>query len=137
AYGSIDTSDPEAVMALLLEYWFPRHFCTAPLPASMGDGLAKMNGAYSTHFIGPNLFEPSGEVMSWDRSNALAALQLPVQVIFGAQDYLTLPDMEAMAQALPNASLAVSEQASHSAWIEDPDFVRETLAEFFSDNGLA
>ena len=132
AYRALRPGDAEGLMNLLMEYWFPRHFVRSGWPASYSEALSKMNGAYSAHFLGPNLLETSGEIMNWDRSGDLSSVSLPVKLIVGEHDYFPLRDVKAMAAEFPNASLDVIPEASHSPWLETPGEFYRRLSSFLA-----
>lgn len=136
AYRSLEPSDGEGLMELLTTYWFPRHLVRTDWPDSYSEALSKMNGAYSAHFLGPNLLEPSGEILNWDRSGDLASVSLPVKLIFGEHDYFMRRDIDAMAAALPDSDAAVLPEASHSQWLETPERFYRELSSFFQKRNL-
>jgi proline-specific peptidase len=136
AYRSLEPSDAQGLMQLLMEYWFPRHLVRTAWPDSFSEALGKMNGAYSQHFLGPNLLDPSGEILNWDRTGDLASVLLPVKLIFGEHDYYTPQDVEAMAAALPRSDVTVIPEASHSQWLETPVRFHGELSSFFQDENL-
>jgi pimeloyl-ACP methyl ester carboxylesterase len=66
-----------------------------------------------------------------DSFETLRALDVPVLVVVGDEDELSPPsDAEAMAQAVPEAKLAVIEKAGHLSAIEQPEAFNAVVAEF-------
>ena len=66
-----------------------------------------------------------------DSTPDLENLDVPVLVIHGAEDQL-IPrtEAEAMAQALPDATLAIAADAGHLPNLEQPEFFNETVRDF-------
>jgi len=122
AYAHADRSNVAELMPLLAEHFYPRHFCRRdPWPESFVAGLGQVNPQLLLHFIGSDLFDPDGVLADWDRSADLGAVTVPSLVVSGTYDYYRLSDSRRIAEALPAGELWVSETASHSPWIEDPD----------------
>jgi 2-succinyl-6-hydroxy-2,4-cyclohexadiene-1-carboxylate synthase len=67
---------------------------------------------------------------STDRLDALRALAMPALVITGEQDRPIVGPSRAMADAMPNAELAVIADAGHSPQFENPDAWWDALAKF-------
>ncbi len=68
-----------------------------------------------------------------DSVEVLRALRIPTAVVVGEGDTLSpLPDAEAMAEAMPGATLTVVPRAGHLAALEDPPSVAAALAALLS-----
>jgi pimeloyl-ACP methyl ester carboxylesterase len=66
-----------------------------------------------------------------DSFDTLRALKVPVLVIVGEEDELSPPaDAEAMAEAAPEASLTLIEQAGHLTAVEQPEAFNRAVAAF-------
>jgi pimeloyl-ACP methyl ester carboxylesterase len=66
-----------------------------------------------------------------DRTAELAAITVPTLVLVGAHDAITPPDeSRQMAQALPNAQLAIIPDAGHLAPLENPEAANEAILNF-------
>jgi 3-oxoadipate enol-lactonase len=73
--------------------------------------------------------------VTFDQADELAALDVPVQLIFGSDDQLTPPSIgEEMLDLLPNARLAVLDGAGHLSNLEAPDAFNEVLQSFLSNH---
>jgi proline-specific peptidase len=129
-YAQTDRHDAEGINALVGEFWYPRHFCRVPWPDSFVQAAGQVNSDYMKHFIGPNLFEPDGAVMDWDREDGLDRVSTPTLFISGIHDYFRVEDLRAMHHAVSGSSLWISESASHSPWIEDPEATFATINQF-------
>ena len=122
AYARVDRTDLAELMPLLAEHFYPKHFCRVdPWPASFIAGLGQVNPKILLHYIGTNLFDPDGVLKHWDRTAELATITAPALVVSGSNDYYREADSLRFAEALPDGELWLSETASHSPWIEDPN----------------
>ncbi len=66
-----------------------------------------------------------------DSFDTLRALKVPALVVVGEEDELSPPaDAEAMAYAMPAATLTVIEKAGHLSAIEQPEAFNQAVAEF-------
>lgn len=67
----------------------------------------------------------------------LAAMSMPVLLLYGDDDCIHLPHVVEMYDALPNAQLAVVPGASHLVVVEKPAIVGTLIDEFLTTNGVA
>ena len=75
-----------------------------------------------------------GEIFSQrDRLGQLATLEIPTLVIAGAQDAVFRPHCERIAAAMPNARLAVIDDAGHSPNYENPDGFWKAVSTFLKE----
>ncbi|MEW9533074.1 alpha/beta fold hydrolase [Microbispora sp. NPDC049125] len=66
-----------------------------------------------------------------DSFGTLRSLQVPALVIVGSEDELSPPsDAEAMAQAIPEAKLAVIDKAGHLSAVEQPEAFNRVVSDF-------
>ncbi|MFP4210468.1 MAG: alpha/beta fold hydrolase [Alkalispirochaeta sp.] len=112
---------PEELVPLLGEYWYPNYLCRAPWPQSFLDAMTRLNPAFMEHFIGENLLDLDGELLSWDRTADLTNVSVPTLIVSGSHDYFRREDLELLRERIPRAELVISETASHSIWLEDPE----------------
>lgn len=133
AYGQIEEKRLETLMPILGEYFYPKHFCRLePWPASFLEAMTKLNMKLAVHFIGSDLFEPDGEITGWDRSGELGGIDLPTLVVSGVYDYYLEEDVHRMARAFGDGQAWISNRASHTPWVEDPQEFRSALGQFLS-----
>lgn len=118
-------ADAKERMGLAAEYWFPTHFCRVSWPESLKDALGRLNGAYMTHFIGDDLFDPTGELMSWSRDEDISRVGVPTLIMSGEWDYFLREDLLRIQEQIPRCELWIGSEASHCGWLEQP-------AEFYS-----
>lgn len=73
--------------------------------------------------------------VTFDRTDELADLDVPVQLIFGSEDRLTPPTIgEEMLDLLPDARLAVLDGAGHLSNLEDPAGFNQVLTSFLTEH---
>src|SRR5690606_40035180 len=71
-----------------------------------------------------------------DSFDTLHGLRVPALVIVGDEDRLSpLAEAEAMAEAIPEAKLAVIEQAGHLSAVERPEEFNRLVADFVRSLG--
>lgn len=129
--ATISKDDAEAMNKFLAEIWYPSHFCRVnPWPESLVDALGKLNPAFMAHFIGTNIVEMNGAAATWDRENNLHEIRQPVLVISGKNDYYREEDVAQMASLFAEGTAWISETASHTPWLEDPDNFMSHLEPF-------
>src|SRR3954469_3800180 len=69
---------------------------------------------------------------STDRLDALRSLTMPTLVITGVQDAPIVGPSKAMAEAIPNATLAIIDDAGHSPQFENPDGWWQAVSTFLA-----
>ncbi|MBT3916989.1 MAG: alpha/beta hydrolase [Rhodospirillaceae bacterium] len=73
--------------------------------------------------------------ITYDASGSLADFNVPVQLIFGEHDKLTPPSIgEAMLEKIPQAQMAVIEDAGHLSNLEQPEAFNEILRDFLAEH---
>ncbi len=73
--------------------------------------------------------------VTYDASGSLADFDVPVQLIFGEHDKLTPPSIgDTMMEKIPNARMAVIEDAGHLSNLEQPDAFNRILREFLIEH---
>ncbi|MCG5220965.1 alpha/beta fold hydrolase [Streptosporangium soli] len=112
---------------------------TEVLPGLLGPTTKERRGMVFGRVRGLVQAAPRGAV-AWasramagrpDSFDTLRALSVPALVIVGEEDDLTPPaDAEAMAEAVPAATLTVIEKAGHLSAVEQPEAFNAAVAEF-------
>lgn len=104
-----------------------------PWSSDVDSTLANSNESVYATMWGPNEFNVTGTLKTYDRTNRLSELTLPVLFICGRYDEAT-PGAAAYYQSLtPNAKLAVLENSSHLAMQDEPERYTQTLREFLRE----
>jgi proline iminopeptidase len=139
-------SDPERILGLMTDYWFPRYFCRVPWPDSFHAGLANLNPEFMYRVLGPSVFQPTGSINDWDREDDLATISQPMLILGGEHDYFrpeavrALPwggrDGASTAAGAGKRTFFFSDHASHSLWIEDPEAAYREIDAFIAGSVL-
>jgi proline iminopeptidase len=129
--SSIPKDNTDAVDQFLGEFWFPNHFCRLdPWPESLLDAMGKLNPTLMTHFIGANVLTLDGATKDWSVEERLAEIQQPVLVVSGKYDYYREDDVMRMASLFPDGTAWISQTASHTPWLEDPENFKTCIDSF-------
>jgi len=114
-------SCPEYTAAVAVYY--QRHVCrTVPWPACVERSFAGMNAAIYGAMWGATEFGPvTGVLGGFDVRGRLGAIAVPALVTAGRHDEARPDRMQAVADELPDAELAIFENSSHLAFVEERD----------------
>jgi len=99
--------------------------------ASLGGYIALM---YASKFPvkGLLLIAPAHALMD-DLVESYGKFRFPVRIIWGTQDnIISGEEMRTLADKVPNAKLLVYKDASHSAYLSQPDLFKQDLLEFYA-----
>jgi len=99
--------------------------------ASLGGYIALM---YASKFPvkGLLLIAPAHALMD-DLVESYGKFRFPVRIIWGTRDnIISGEEMRTLADKMPNAKLLVYKDASHSAYLSQPDLFKRDLLEFYS-----
>jgi proline-specific peptidase len=101
--------------------YYQRHVCrTAPWPACVEQAFAGMNAAIYGAMWGASEFGPvTGVLRDWDVRGQLGVIAVPALVTAGRHDEARPARMRALADELPQAELAIFENSSHLAFVEE------------------
>lgn len=131
ARGIFDT--PEYAAATMVFY--KRHLCRAdPWPPnveySMGAGFG--SGPYLTMW-GPSEFGPvTGNLDGWDITARLGEIRVPTLLTVGRHDEMWPSHMADMQAGIPGSELAIFEESSHMAFVEERDAYIATVRRFLN-----
>jgi proline-specific peptidase len=101
--------------------YYRRHVCRAvPWPACVERAFAGMNPAVYEAMWGASEFGPgTGVLKDFDVRGRLAGITIPALVTAGRYDEARPDRMRAVADELPRARLAIFENSSHMAFVEE------------------
>jgi proline iminopeptidase len=123
-----DTPEYGAAMGV----FYGRHGCRLdPWPPAFLATVANMEGnaALRTMF-GPDAFEITGPMSTWDRTADLARIEVPTLITVGRYDLIPLSCAETMRAGIPDSRLVVFEQSSHVAHLEEPEAYVAVMRDF-------
>lgn len=87
---------------------------------------------------GPNEFTLTGSLRTYDQTDALSTVHVPILYLCGRHDEATPETTEFYRSCTPRAAIEIFEESSHSAFLEEEKKFIETLREFLVqiDNGV-
>jgi proline iminopeptidase len=133
AEGSIDHPEYNAAVELL--NWRHVHRLETMPPALQRSMDGMVFDIYNA-MQGPNEFVYIGNLKDWNRVPDMHRIAQPAYIIVGEHDELTPACAMKMHHALPNSTLRVFKDASHSTCFETPEpYYRELLAFLESHRG--
>ncbi len=129
AEGTLDHPEYEAAITLLNH----RHVCRlAAWPAPLKRSLEDWNQDVYGTMQGPNEFLYTGNLKDWNRIPDMHRIACPALIVVGQHDELTPACAMRMKHALPDATLEVFPNSSHTPFYEEPEAYRETLLGFLA-----
>jgi proline-specific peptidase len=127
AAGETDHPAYLAVMDTL----YRRHLCRLePWPPALTEALERMGLPVYNTMWGPNEFVCTGNLKDWDRSDRLGEIRVPTLIACGRFDEVVPSCSETMHRGIPDAELAIFEESSHLAHLEEPERFLAVLRDF-------
>ena len=134
ADGTLDHPEYEAAITLLNH----RHVCRlAAWPAPLKRSLEDWNQDVYGVMQGPNEFLYTGNLKDWNRIPDMHRIACPALIVVGQHDELTPACALRMKNALPDATVTVFPNSSHTPFYEEPEAYRETLLGFLAKHRAA
>jgi proline iminopeptidase len=116
AEGTVDHPDYLAAT----DAYYRRHVCRMdPYPEAVREAFATTGHAVYNAMWGPNEFFMTGNLKDYDRSGRLAEIDLPTLFTCGRYDEATPEATAWYASLVPGAQLAIFDNSSHMAHIEE------------------
>jgi proline iminopeptidase len=113
-----NTACPEYVACTAVFY--RRHLCRLdPWPDELERAFAGMGGDVYETMWGPTEFHATGNLLHFDLVPRLGELRMPVLLTCGRYDEATPDTVGSFRDAIPGAELAVFEESSHTAHLEE------------------
>jgi proline-specific peptidase len=115
--------------------FYRRHLCRAdPWPDCLERTFAGMGGDVYETMWGPSEFGPvTGRLNGWDVTGRLAEITVPAALVTGGRYDEACPDhMAVLAGGIRGAELAIFEQSSHLAFIEERAGYLGVVADFLA-----
>jgi pimeloyl-ACP methyl ester carboxylesterase len=86
------------------------------------------------YYIGPDVFNLSGALVSWDRTKELSDINVPALIMSGEFDYGSRNDFDQLVRAIPQATGWYEPGVSHFPMYEAPDSFSNALLAFLRNN---
>jgi proline-specific peptidase len=119
--------------------FYRRHLCRLdPWPEALQRSVENLDGnpVYET-MNGPNEFLVIGNLKNWDREGRLGEIGVPTLVTVGRYDEITPACAETIHDGIAGSELAVFEESSHTAHLEEEEEYLRTVGDFLArvENG--
>jgi proline-specific peptidase len=127
-----DFANPE-YQAAVMEF-YKLFLCRLdPWPDCLMRSVANLDGnqVYLT-MNGPNEFTVVGNLKDWERRDRIHEISLPTLVTVGGYDEVPLVCAQTLQKSIRGAELAVFDNSSHMAMLEETDSYVRRLADFLS-----
>ncbi len=126
------TDSPEYAMAG--EVFYRRHVCrTDPWPEYFTAAMDNLRAEVYNTMWGPSEFHATGTLRDWDVTDRLGEITIPTLITCGRYDEASPSLAETMQRGIPDARLAVIEDASHMAHGEQQGEYLRVLTAFLED----
>jgi pimeloyl-ACP methyl ester carboxylesterase len=81
--------------------------------------------------VGPSEFGPvTGRLRDWDVTGRLSEISVPTLVTCGRHDEATPGHVAVLAPGISGSDLAIFEDSSHTAFIEEPELYLDRIEDF-------
>ncbi len=111
--------------------FYHRHVCRLdPWPDDMNKTFEKMGVPVYEKMWGPSEFTVSGNLKGFDRTARLKEIKIPALFVCGRYDEATPETTAYYHQMMPGSEMAVIENASHQAHLEQPEEYLALLRDF-------
>jgi proline-specific peptidase len=117
-----------------ITHFYRRHLCRIdPWPDCLERTFAGMNEQVYTTMWGPSEFGPvTGRLRDWDVTARLSEIAVPTLVTCGRHDEARPDHVAALAAGIAGSELAIFEDSSHTAFIEERALYLQTLDDFLT-----
>lgn len=129
AEGTTDSPEYEAASMTFLTTHVYRGEQPWPDPLMRSFANHMASPAYG-HMWGPSEFNPTGNLVGWDREADIGRISVPTLITCGRHDEATPATAEAMQREIHGAELKVFENSSHMAVLEETDAFVGVLRDF-------
>ncbi len=129
-HEAVGTTDSEEYQAASMEF-YRRHVCRLdPWPTALVRSFEGLNHAIYERLQGPSEFTITGIHKDYDITPRLPQITVPTLITCGRHDEMRPEDCAWYASLVPGAELAVFEESSHMAHLEEPERYRAVLRGF-------
>jgi proline-specific peptidase len=117
-----------------ITHFYRRHLCRMdPWPDCLERTFAGMNEQVYTTMWGPSEFGPvTGRLRDWDVTDRLSEIGVPTLVTCGRHDEARPGHVALLARGISGSELAIFEDSSHTAFIEERELYRQTIDDFLA-----
>jgi proline-specific peptidase len=117
-----------------ITHFYRRHLCRVdPWPDCLERTFAGMNDQVYTTMWGPSEFGPvTGRLHDWDVTARLSEIAVPTLVTCGRHDEARPDHVAVLASGITGSKLAIFENSSHTAFIEERELYLQTMDDFLA-----
>jgi proline iminopeptidase len=127
------TTDSPEYMEATMEF-YGRHLARRhPWPAQMDSVFARFGGEVYGYMWGPSEFHATGTLRTYDRTDRLGELDLPVLFVTGRYDEATPATVERHAGLVPGAKLVIMENSAHMTMLDEPELNVQVVRDFLRE----
>jgi proline-specific peptidase len=115
-----------------ITHFYRRHLCRVdPWPDCLERTFAGMSDQVYTTMWGPSEFGPvTGRLHDWDVTARLSEIAVPTLVTCGRHDEARPDHVAVLAAGITGSRLAIFENSSHTAFIEERELYLQTMDDF-------
>jgi proline iminopeptidase len=133
-YEAAENYDAPEYQAVMFKEIYSRHICRIdPFPEPLARMFRHLNASVYNTMQGPNEFVVTGTFRDWDRWADLKFIQVPVLLLVGRHDTMSVTDIKRMGELIPAARVVVCEQGSHCSMYDDQEKYFRALVDFAND----
>jgi len=128
--GTTDSPEyAEATMAFYQRHLLRRQ----PWPAQMDSVFARFGGEVYHYMWGPSEFYATGTLRTYDRTDRLGELDLPVLFLTGRYDEAIPSTVEAHAGLVPGSQFVILENSAHITMLDEPELNVQIVRDFIRE----
>ena len=105
-----------------------------PWPEELNRAFEVFNPDLYVAMWGPTEFNATGTLRNYDATDKLSRIQVPTLFTAGEFDEATPEAVREFAEMVPNASVEIIEDASHTAFLEQKERYLEVVREFLNEH---
>ena len=127
--GSIDSNE----YASATDYFYSKYmYRMQPVPDYVECDSSYYNNTIYLQMWGPTEFFATGNLLDFDRVDRLGEINIPVLLLVGEYDEARPETMSRIQKLLPNAKLAIIEDAAHMSMVDQPEEFNRIVREFLN-----
>jgi proline iminopeptidase len=133
-YEQLEDYDAPAYLSAT-DSFYVRHLTRKGLPYGLNEECNNVGGfnlEVYNHMWGPTEFTATGTLINFDRTPELSEIEVPVLFITGEYDEARPETIYEFQELTKNSEVAIVPEAAHMTMIDNPVFVKKTLAEFLN-----
>lgn len=127
------TTDDSAYQAAVMVFYRRYLSRSEPWPADLDSTFARFGWPLYLTMWGPSEFTATGSLLTYDRTDRLGDLRLPVLFTVGRYDEATPATVAYYQSLVPGSRLAVLERSAHMTMLDEPEEYARIVREFLRE----